>query len=175
MIRRPPRSTLFPYTTLFRSLVQGTIDANVDAANLPVTCAAYQDPGYSLAAYLAAFDRAVWGRTTRPSGPLEDARRRSEQNQAARVQVRVGPNTTIVGVGRGARMLGVNLLVQNVDNVIIRNTAFENAFDCFPQWDPTDGATGNWSSAFDNVSLTGATHVWVDHDSFTDGDHPDSQ
>src|SRR5688572_31948892 len=23
MIRRPPRSTLFPYTTLFRSLVQG--------------------------------------------------------------------------------------------------------------------------------------------------------
>src|SRR2546427_2045489 len=24
MIRRPPRSTLFPYTTLFRSMVQGT-------------------------------------------------------------------------------------------------------------------------------------------------------
>src|SRR5256884_7971507 len=26
MIRRPPRSTLFPYTTLFRSLLQGTLD-----------------------------------------------------------------------------------------------------------------------------------------------------
>src|SRR3712207_6898821 len=25
MIRRPPRSTLFPYTTLFRSLISGTI------------------------------------------------------------------------------------------------------------------------------------------------------
>src|SRR3712207_8344077 len=25
MIRRPPRSTLFPYTTLFRSLAQGAI------------------------------------------------------------------------------------------------------------------------------------------------------
>src|SRR2546422_6942941 len=25
MIRRPPRSTLFPYTTLFRSVVAGTI------------------------------------------------------------------------------------------------------------------------------------------------------
>src|SRR5438105_11641844 len=24
MIRRPPRSTLFPYTTLFRSLIQGS-------------------------------------------------------------------------------------------------------------------------------------------------------
>src|SRR5256885_2760741 len=29
MIRRPPRSTLFPYTTLFRSLPAGTVDAVV--------------------------------------------------------------------------------------------------------------------------------------------------
>src|SRR2546429_9689961 len=29
MIRRPPRSTLFPYTTLFRSLVVGAADAAV--------------------------------------------------------------------------------------------------------------------------------------------------
>src|SRR3712207_6863859 len=27
MIRRPPRSTLFPYTTLFRSILDGTIVA----------------------------------------------------------------------------------------------------------------------------------------------------
>src|SRR2546422_3275623 len=26
MIRRPPRSTLFPYTTLFRSVVRGLVD-----------------------------------------------------------------------------------------------------------------------------------------------------
>src|SRR3712207_7333542 len=30
MIRRPPRSTLFPYTTLFRSGEPGAIDAVVD-------------------------------------------------------------------------------------------------------------------------------------------------
>src|SRR5690554_8105054 len=30
MIRRPPRSTLFPYTTLFRSNVSHTIDANTE-------------------------------------------------------------------------------------------------------------------------------------------------
>src|SRR2546422_11080852 len=29
MIRRPPRSTLFPYTTLFRSTNNGTITASV--------------------------------------------------------------------------------------------------------------------------------------------------
>src|SRR5256885_4268759 len=28
MIRRPPRSTLFPYTTLFRSIVPYTLDCN---------------------------------------------------------------------------------------------------------------------------------------------------
>src|SRR3712207_9516927 len=27
MIRRPPRSTLFPYTTLFRSVLQAAVDA----------------------------------------------------------------------------------------------------------------------------------------------------
>src|SRR3989442_8680174 len=35
MIRRPPRSTLFPYTTLFRSLLlaHGTLDTNVPPYN----------------------------------------------------------------------------------------------------------------------------------------------
>src|SRR2546427_13126232 len=33
MIRRPPRSTLFPYTTLFRSLVSGRAVLCVDAAH----------------------------------------------------------------------------------------------------------------------------------------------
>src|SRR5260221_2236079 len=36
MIRRPPRSTLFPYTTLFRSLRHGGIDV-VSFGNAPAT------------------------------------------------------------------------------------------------------------------------------------------
>src|SRR5690625_6470697 len=32
MRRRPPRSTLFPYTTLFRSAVEGVCEAEVDRA-----------------------------------------------------------------------------------------------------------------------------------------------
>src|SRR3712207_8589604 len=38
MIRRPPRSTLFPYTTLFRSRVEDAFDrvAGVDGAGVPV-------------------------------------------------------------------------------------------------------------------------------------------
>src|SRR2546429_6174341 len=33
MIRRPPRSTLFPYTTLFRSLLSGLRQTHLGAAN----------------------------------------------------------------------------------------------------------------------------------------------
>src|SRR5436309_8336111 len=37
MIRRPPRSTLFPYTTLFRSVARATIGyANGQAFTIPV-------------------------------------------------------------------------------------------------------------------------------------------
>jgi len=34
MIRRPPRSTLFPYTTLFRSQQQAILDVALDASRL---------------------------------------------------------------------------------------------------------------------------------------------
>src|SRR2546425_397356 len=33
MIRRPPRSTLFPYTTLFRSLVQAEVEEVAEKAS----------------------------------------------------------------------------------------------------------------------------------------------
>src|SRR2546430_5953437 len=36
MIRRPPRSTLFPYTTLFRSQAAKTMDLSAEAARLDV-------------------------------------------------------------------------------------------------------------------------------------------
>ena len=34
---------------------------------------------------------------------------------------------------------------------------------------------GNWNSQYDNISLNGATHVWIDHNAFSDGDHPDAK
>src|SRR2546430_12522228 len=39
MIRRPPRSTLFPYTTLFRSLPVGTDRDRPHRAAVPAQCA----------------------------------------------------------------------------------------------------------------------------------------
>src|SRR3712207_7845838 len=37
MIRRPPRSTLFPYTTLFRSRERGSLRYSTDSTGSPVS------------------------------------------------------------------------------------------------------------------------------------------
>ncbi|WP_161780866.1 pectate lyase family protein [Amycolatopsis orientalis] len=148
--------------------VRGTIEGNADDADRPMTCEQYADPGYSLPAYLTQYDPATWGKVP-PSGPIEEARARSQANQASRVFVDVGPDTTIVGLGDDATFRGLTLRAAGVDNVIIRNLRFEDAYDCFPQWDPTDGPAGNWNSEYDNLVLSGATHVWVDRCEFSDG------
>jgi pectate lyase len=156
--------------------IKGVINGNEDDTGKPLTCADYATDGYTLDAYLKAYDPAVWGRTQVPSGPLENARKASAKNQAARVQIYIPSNTTIIGADSGATVIGANFMISNVNNVIVRNIQFKDAIDCFPQWDPTDGATGNWNSAYDNISiLNNATHVWIDHNSFTDGDLLDSQ
>jgi pectate lyase len=151
--------------------VRGTIDG-FEGPDGPLSCADLADPGYSLEAYLAAYDPAVWGRVA-PSGPLEEARLRSVANQTAQTQVAVSPNTTIVGL-RGATLTGLTLMVDRASNVIVRNLRLVDARDCFPAWSPTDGDAGNWNSQFDLLSVRRSENVWIDHNTFSDGDNPDS-
>nr|WP_203731490.1 polysaccharide lyase family 1 protein [Streptomyces sp. SID12501] len=155
--------------------IKGTIDANTNDAGKKLTCADYAaGTGYSLAAYLKAYDPATYGRSKLPSGTQEKARAAAQAAQAKNIVFKVPANTTVVGVpGTKAGITGGSLQVKGVDNVIIRNLAFSATEDCFPQWDPTDGSTGNWNSAYDAVTLRGATHVWADHNSFTDAPHLD--
>ncbi|MGW2489492.1 pectate lyase family protein [Streptomyces sp. NPDC001606] len=155
--------------------IKGTIDANTDDHGTKLTCADYaKGTGYSLPAYLKAYDPATYGRSRLPSGTQEKARAAAQQRQAHNVVFTVPANTTVVGVpGTNAGILGGSLSLKNVDNVIIRNLTFSAVEDCFPQWDPTDGDQGNWNSEYDAVTLRGATHVWADHDTFTDAPHYD--
>ncbi|MDX3688447.1 pectate lyase [Streptomyces sp. AK04-4c] len=154
--------------------IAGTVHGNSGAAGTPIGCEAYQQDGYTLEKYLAAYDPEVWGRDEVPSGPLEDARVASAKRQAAAVNVNVPSNTTLIGAGKDATVVGASLQVKNVSNVIIRNLTFEDTYDCFPQWDPTDGDTGHWNSEYDNLVVYGSRHVWVDHNTFSDGDRPDA-
>jgi pectate lyase len=152
--------------------VRGTIRADEP------DCASFAAPGYDFGTYLRTYDPAVWGRTknldNEPADSPEGLRRASAAAQAAYVEADVPADTTIVGIGKDAGFKGANLMIKGVDNVIVRNLRFESALDCFPQWDPTDTAVGNWNSEYDDVTVYGGTHVWMDHNTFTDGDHPDS-
>ncbi|MGC0376139.1 pectate lyase family protein [Streptomyces sp. SAI-229] len=156
--------------------VNGMIDANTDDSGRKLTCADYASgTGYSLSAYLKAYDPATYGRSKLPSGTQETARAAAQAKQGKNIVLKVPANTTIVGVpGTNAGLTGAMLQIQNVDNVIVRNLTFAATEDCFPQWDPTDGDDGNWNSNYDSVSLRGATHVWADHNTFTDAPHFDS-
>jgi pectate lyase len=166
--------------------VVGTIDGNVDDENDPLTCEDYfrRDPTpppptpptdgelFSYEAFQAAFDPATWGRVP-PSGPQERARLASQAAQQARVRIRPGSNTTIVGVGDDATIRGVWLDIRGSaavprTNIIVRNITFEDTYDCFPAWAPTDGALGAWNSLYDSISLRDTNHVWVDHNTFRD-------
>jgi pectate lyase len=154
--------------------VDGTIDANVDDDGNALTCEDYQRDGYTIEGFLAAYDPAVWGRVA-PSGPMESARIASRNAQQARVRIRVGSHTTIVGLGKRATLRGVWLDIRrhstaggNPTNIIIRNLTFQDTYDCFPAWSPTDGALGNWNAEYDSVSLRQASRVWIDHNTFED-------
>ncbi len=156
--------------------ISGMIDANTNDSGKKLTCADYAlGTGYSLAAYLKAYDPGTYGRSKLPSGTEEKARAAAQARQGANIVFHVPANTTIVGVpGTSAGLTGAMLQIQKVDNVIVRNLTFAATEDCFPQWDPTDGDDGNWNSSYDSVSLRGATHVWADHNTFTDAPHFDS-
>jgi len=152
--------------------VKGVIDANAEG------CDSFAAPGYDFAQYLATYDPAVWGYDqnldSEPADSPEGLRRVSAANQNTVIKAFIPANTTLIGIGRNAGFKGASLQITAVDNVIVRNLSFESPLDCFPQWDPTDGDTGNWNSEYDSAVIYGSTHVWLDHDSFTDGDHPDS-
>ncbi|WP_461029990.1 pectate lyase family protein, partial [Streptomyces sparsus] len=153
--------------------IAGTVHGNADAEGRPLECEDYHTDGYTLDKYLAAYDPETWGREE-PSGPMEDARVASAAKQKAAVNVAVPSNTTLVGVGKDATVIGASLQVRGVSNVIIRNLNFEDTYDCFPQWDPTDGANGAWNSEYDNMVIYGSDHVWVDRNTFSDGDRLDA-
>lgn len=168
-------------------LLHGTIRAfgfDDEQSQLP-TCADFAnqvtiagtDRRFSMEEYIATYDPAVWGRTP-PTGPVEDARQAAAALQTAQVRVRVRSNVTIFGLGPNSRLVGAHLNVQGPNastqahNVIIRNFESSDAYDCFPEWDPTDGALGNWNSLYDNISVHSTSNVWVDHMRLNDGEHP---
>src|SRR2546422_5297925 len=67
MIRRPPRSTLFPYTTLFRSAATGAAQANPGAGRFFRTV----DPGSALRGATGYAIRSLHSRSEEHTSELQ--------------------------------------------------------------------------------------------------------
>jgi pectate lyase len=153
-----PIGTVFSY-----SASAGTVSKTVAVA-------------YTFTDYKNQYDpNGTWGTAAIDKGgdPMEVARACAMNKQKAVVKIKIPSNTSLIGVGSTAKFVRGNLsLAAGSDNIVIRNIAFEDSFDYFPQWDPTDSG-GRWNSQYDTISVEGATHVWIDHCEFSDGTNHD--
>jgi len=154
-------------------LVKGSINLSTDDTGNELTEKDYAVAPYNFNEYMKAYAPAVWnvklekGRPVRDlTGPQEEAREASVKRQRAQVQIVVPSNTSIIGLGKDAKIVRGNLVVgfmgdvaknaaSATQNVIIRNITFEDAFDYFPGWDPGD----SWKL---DKSYPGCQEAYVD-------------
>lgn len=185
--------------------VKGTINLSSDDSGRELVEKDYAVAPYNFDEYMKTYAPAVWntklekGRPNRKlAGPQEEAREASVKKQRTQITLKLTSNTTIVGLGKDAKIVKGNIWIgPEAENVIIRNIAFEDAFDYFPGWDPgdsfkidssypgcqeafVDGNTGpqkcpggRWNSEYDSISVNGGKRVWIDHCSFSDGERSD--
>lgn len=89
-------------------------------------------------------------------------------DQKVRARVKLTSNTTLIGEGTGAGFVNAWIDITSVSQVIVRNLHLVAPCDVGPIWDPTDGALGNWNSAYDAIGIVTATQVWIDRNTITD-------
>ncbi|MGI5424976.1 pectate lyase family protein [Streptomyces sp. CA-179760] len=135
-------------------------------------------PGYDLGKYMSCFgeDGAAWSDTRhRYCKEQRQLRQTGSNKEKAQIQLTVPGNTTLVGAGRDARLLGVFLTVNTGSDIIVRDLRLEAPVDHFTSWSPDDGTRGSWNARFDALTVITGRNIWIDHCTFTDGRFPDRE
>ncbi|MGW6645325.1 pectate lyase family protein [Streptomyces iakyrus] len=157
--------------------VVGAIDGHESEHGFPLGEQDYA-PGYDLGRYMSCFgeDGAAWSDTRFGYCKQQRQLRQTGSNkEKAQIQLTVPSNTTLVGAGRDARLLGVFLTVNTGINIIVRNLHLEAPVDHFTGWSPDDGTRGSWNARFDAMTVITGRNIWIDHCTFTDGRFPDRE
>lgn len=80
--------------------------------------------------------------------------------EEAHYEILVGSNTSIIGIDSGAKIVGNGFVIDNQNNIIIKNIAFENAYEKL---------LPNQKWSIDNITIkNSSTNIWIDHCSFSD-------
>ncbi|EUC64468.1 polysaccharide lyase family 1 protein [Rhizoctonia solani AG-3 Rhs1AP] len=92
-------------------------------------------------------------------GKLNGWRPVVSNTQKAAVGFTIRNNTSLIGLDSNAALNGINLYLNSVDNIWIRNLKLVSPADCFPA---PETFPSSWNAKFDAVGLVTATNVWVD-------------
>ena len=83
----------------------------------------------------------------------------------SQIQIRVGSNTTIIGLTNNSGIKGGTISISDASNIIIRNLLLQDAFDPFPHHEYDDG----WNAEYDCITVQNKNdHIWIDHCTFED-------
>jgi pectate lyase len=130
--------------------------------------------------YLAALKEEIAAGSTTASAELalinKQGSQRTTLKSAIKNQVKFSlpSNTSIYGVGSDAKIIDGYFEVNAATNIIIRNLEMQAVQDWSAAWTPSDGTTGNWNANFKCITIVTGTYIWIDHCTFSDGSHPDS-
>eukprot|EP00727_Mastigamoeba_balamuthi_P005765 m51a1_g1808 hypothetical protein (487) ;mRNA; r:476097-477557 len=102
---------------------------------------------------------------------MEEKRKAVLALQGPLIIVDLTDDTSIIGLGKDAKIQQMNLRFKRVSNVVIRNIEFEAPRDYATAWSSDDG----WNAEYDSITVEGSTRLWFDHLTFSDGRFPDSK
>ncbi|KAG8919968.1 hypothetical protein FRC02_001249 [Tulasnella sp. 418] len=168
--------------------LDGVISGNTLPDGTPATEEYYaRDTSYTWDQYLQSFNETYKAELAASSDPADqerlqilneqaDGRYVASVEQKKQVTLKIGANTTIKPAKKAkvARIEDIALAVNWTSNIILQGFEMYTPVDLFPEWDPTDGSTGNWNSGFDAIGIVTSTNIWIDHLTISDDNHPDS-